>query len=516
MRSRLLVNALYLLVGCASLPAGALTLEQQHGREIFRRGKLSGSAAGVAAVGADGMKLPASSFACAGCHGIWGEGTREGGIEAPPLSWPRLTSPATSTVTGRRRGPYTAATLRQAIGPGFDPAGKRLHPGMPRYEMPAEQLSELISYLERIGDTDDMDTGVSAQSIRIGVALPLSGPLAAAGESIRETLDLLFQAETRSGGIFGRKIELVVEDSRGDPAGLLEATRCLIERDSVFALAASFEPTGSEDTNQLLESAGIPLIGPIAVSPRQKDLPNPYLFYFLPTLYDQARALVEFISVRETSRRPRLAMIHAGTAQHEDVTEGVRRQAAALGLEIVGEEGDSPQGVSAIVSKRPDYVVFSGDGEGLARVARQLDAPDAPVLASFVSTTRSGIDFLPRTVSSRALLAAPSFPPDTRGAEAFFALLQAGNFPPTFPGLRMAAFAAGTVLVQALRTSGNRLSRDLLVRTLEHLQHFETGTTAPLTFGPNQRVGSAGAVVLSFQSESGTFVPAGGWVSPAN
>ena len=495
--------------------AGGLSPQQQRGREIYRRGTVAGASAGTAAIGADRMALPSSSFACANCHGIWGEGTREGGLEPPPLNWKRLTSPAVSTVTGRRRAPYSPETLQLAIAQGLDPAGMRLDAGMPRYDLPAERLAELVAYLERLGDADDTDPGVSSKSIRIGAALPLSGPQAAAGMSIRDTLELTFAAESRRGGIYGRSLDLVVEDSRGDPAGLLEATRRLVERDGVFALAASLEPGGgSDDSGRLLESLGTPLVGPVTLSPHQKEPPNPYIFYLLPNLFDQARALVDFIAGRESPRRPKLAVIQAGTALDRDVVDGLRQQASLQGLSVVAEEHDSPAAVAAVLSKRPDYLIFSGDGAGLARVARQLDGGASPALAAFVSTAQSGVGLLPETVAARALLAAPAFPPDTHQAEGFFAVLAAGNSPHTYLGLRMAAFAAGSVLIQAVRSSGSRLSREGLVNTLERLQHLETGITAPLTFRPGQRVGSAGAAILTFDPVSRTFVAASGWLAP--
>ena len=516
MTARLLLFVSGPLFAASHLGAEGLSLQQREGREIYRHGKLNGSAVGVAAVGGDGMALPSSLFACANCHGIWGEGGREGGIETPPLNWRRLMSPAASAITGRRRGSYTPETLRRAITEGLDSMGKRLHAGMPRYNMPGDRLNELLSYFERIGDPDDNDPGVSDKSIRIGAALPLSGPMAAAGQSIRETLELQFRAESRGGGVYQRNLELVVEDSRGEPAGFLEGTRRLIEHDNVFALVGSLQPIGSGDAGQLLESAGVPLIGPVTLSPHQNGAPNPYIFYLLPSLYDQARALVDFIAARSKQNQRRLAVIHSGTAQDKDVVDGLRHQAGIQGLTIVGAERDSPQAVPAILATHPDYLVFSGDGAGLARVARLLDGPSPPMLAGFVSMTQSGVDRLPENIAARVLLAAPSFPPDTHDAEAFFAVLEAGKSPRTFLGLRMAAYASGAVLVQGLRSSGSRLSRDSLVHTLERLQHFETGTTAPVTFGPNQRVGSAGAVVLSFELSSRTFVPASGWVAPKN
>jgi hypothetical protein len=51
---------------------------------------------------------------------------------------------------------------------------------------------------------------------------------------------------------------------------------------------------------------------------------------------------------------------------------------------------------------------------------------------------------------------------------------------------------------------------------VERFQHFETGVTAPLTFGPNQRVGSIGAVILKFDEESQGFASISDWFTPKN
>jgi ABC-type branched-subunit amino acid transport system substrate-binding protein len=507
----------YLLI-VALLWIGLITTQastQEHGREIYRRGTVSGSSVGTAAIGTDAVPLPSSSFACATCHGTHGEGGRESGVDTPPLNWKRLTSPLVSSVTGRRRDAYTPETLRRVITAGVDPSGARLYPGMPRYNMPDKDLTELLAYLERLGDDQDTDPGVTATSIRIGVALPLSGPLAPAGQSIRETLERVFAEASRNGGIYGRSIDLVAEDSLGTAAGLLEATRRLVTDDRVFAMAASLHAGNSADVVRLLESAEVPLIGPVGLSPHENGVPNAYVFYLLPSLYDQARAIVDFIAARDASRHPRLAVIYGETDFDRDVVEGLRSQAALHGLEIVAEARDATNATGAVLTRQPDYLIFAGDGVGIADVAKILDqSTPAIVLVGFISTEESGIASLPSRVAAHALFAAPALPPDSAHAAAFFSLLRTGHFPNTYLGLRSAAFAAGSLLVQALRSSGSRPNRDDLVRTLEHLQHFETGVTVPLTFGSNQRVGSAGAVILALDPGSHDFVAVSDWITP--
>jgi len=503
-------------IGTAWCAEEGLSPAALHGREIYRRGTRGGIDAGTAAIGAGGVPLPSSTFTCANCHGIWGGGAREGGVSTPPLNWSYLTSPAVSALTGRWRGAYSLETLRKAITAGRDPAGRPLHAGMPRFQMLPERLSEVVAYLERLGDPEDTDAGVSPTRIRIGAALPLSGPLAEAGRSIRETLELLFAGASRGGGIFGRGIELAVEDSGTDAPGRRSATRRLIEDRGVFALAASLEPNSTGENAELLKRAFVPLIGPVGFSPHNIEPPNPVVFYLLPNLYDQTRSLVDFAVARDPGRRPCFAVIYGGAAVDGGVVDGLRRQTRTHGLTITAAERDGPGVVATVLATNPDYLVFAGDGIGLVRVAKQMDRDSAPVLMAFLSTAESGVSQLPQRVADRALYASPAPPPDPRHAEAFFTLLGAAKPPQNLSGIRASAFAAGTVLLAALRSNGDRLSRDSLVRALERLQQFETGVLAPLTFGPNQHIGSGGAAILGFDKQSQSLVPVSGWVAPKN
>ena len=181
------------------------------------------------------------------------------------MSWPRLFARANSPATGRARGPYTDETLRRAITKGLDPSGAPLHVGMPRYQTTPARLAELLAYLKRIGDDGDTDPGVTDRRIRVGAALPLSGGLAPVGQSVRAVVDGVFETVNAGGGVYGRRLELVVEDSRGEPAGTDNATGRLIDSGRVFALVGSFGPAASAHARRVRAAAQIPLI-PVTIS----------------------------------------------------------------------------------------------------------------------------------------------------------------------------------------------------------------------------------------------------------
>jgi Periplasmic binding protein/Pyridoxamine 5'-phosphate oxidase len=90
----------------------------------------------------------------------------------------------------------------------------------------------------------------------------LTGALAAIGEDVKATLAASFAEINEKGGIYGRRFELVVEDSGGDPAQTLVVTRRLIEQHGVFALVGSFESGDSEALHELIKRSEIPVVGP--------------------------------------------------------------------------------------------------------------------------------------------------------------------------------------------------------------------------------------------------------------
>jgi len=70
------------------------------------------------------------------------------------------------------------------------------------------------------------------------------------------------------------------------------------------------------------------------------------------------------------------------------------------------------------------------------------------------------------------------------------------------------------VLVQGLKESGRRLSRELLIEALEGLYEYSTGLTPPLTFGPNRRVGAHGAYIVAVDLDERRFAGDPVWVEP--
>src|SRR3954447_22442585 len=53
--------------------------------------------------------------------------------------------------------------------------------------------------------------------LRIGVPLPLTGPIGGGGTQILGGIQYAADEVNAAGGLFGRKIQLLVEDTKGEP-----------------------------------------------------------------------------------------------------------------------------------------------------------------------------------------------------------------------------------------------------------------------------------------------------------
>ncbi|MFZ9439537.1 MAG: ABC transporter substrate-binding protein [Hylemonella sp.] len=107
---------------------------------------------------------------------------------------------------------------------------------------------------------------VQAQSdpIRIGFITVRSGALAAGGKQMEEGIQLFLKE--RNNTIAGRKVELIIADSGGNPAGAKTKTQELVERNKVHVVIgplAAFEALAIDD---YIRQTKTPIISPSAAA----------------------------------------------------------------------------------------------------------------------------------------------------------------------------------------------------------------------------------------------------------
>ena len=493
----------------------ALTPQERRGKAIYLRGEsLSGRE--ITATISD-VEVPASTVTCAGCHGLRGEGKTEAGITAGGLTWSNLLKPHTHP-TGRTHGPFGEATVVRAVTQGVDPAGNTLLAAMPRYRLSAEDMTDLVAFLKRI--EYDLDPGLSDTSVKVGVILPAQGALAEGGAAMRDVLAAYFEDLNARGGVYGRRVELRVAEMGADAAATAASARRLIEHEEVFALVGGMSAGADAELAALARETETPFVGPATLLPQAGSPVNRQVFYLLPGLGEQARALVNFYAQRRPQPPTRVAVVYANSGVAASAASAVEEQCgkSACGtLQKVSYESARLDPASLVRSlKGADAVFFFGTGGEEVAFIKEADAagwtPSVLLLGALTAGDLAGR--VPLSFKERVFVAFPTVPADLTpsGLAEFRALQEKYKIAARHTASQLAALAAAKVFAEGLRRSGRDLSREKLVTALEGLYDYETGLTPRLTFGPNRRVGAAGASILKIDPEKKEFAPAGGWV----
>jgi ABC-type branched-subunit amino acid transport system substrate-binding protein len=100
--------------------------------------------------------------------------------------------------------------------------------------------------------------------IVIGTLQDLSGPLAPLGVHLRNGMQMRFDESNAQGGVHGRKLRLVVEDTGYDPRKAVLATDKLLQQEKVFAVIGNLGSVVVNATLPTYLDAGVPHLFPAA------------------------------------------------------------------------------------------------------------------------------------------------------------------------------------------------------------------------------------------------------------
>jgi branched-chain amino acid transport system substrate-binding protein len=134
--------------------------------------------------------------------------------------------------------------------------------------------------------------GVSKNEILVGSIQDLSGPLAAFGKAVRQGMMLRAEEINEQGGIHGRKIKLVVEDSGYDPKKAVLAAQKLVNQDKIFIMAGHIGTAQNNAAMPIQFEKNIVNFLPVTAAREMYEPLNRLKFSFAVTYYDQVRTFL--------------------------------------------------------------------------------------------------------------------------------------------------------------------------------------------------------------------------------
>jgi len=174
--------------------------------------------------------------------------------------------------------------------------------------------------------------GVSKTEIVLGMHTDLSGPAATYGVSSSNAVKMRFDEVNDKGGIHGRKIRLVVEDTQYQVPRAVQAGAKLINRDRIFAMVA---PLGTPMNNALFKDqfdAGVPNLFPLSAARSMYEPFNKLKFYGAASYVDQVRAGIQYFVSKKGKKA--LCAMYQDTDFGKEVLDGVQMQADKLKIKV--------------------------------------------------------------------------------------------------------------------------------------------------------------------------------------
>ena len=465
-------------LGC--LVAGAAVAQDSSAADtLFAQGRAlyRGSQVWRAPPMLHGVALVAGANACAACHGTRGEARSEAGVAVPAIQWQQLLQPTPT------RPAYTdAAQVLRALTEGQTSGGRPLAAPMPRFVLDSREQQALLAYLRVLGTEADAVPGIGDQRIVLGSVLPLDGPQAPTGAAIQAALLRRMELINAAGGIFGRRLELVVADAGPDAASALTAADALVRSGQTFALVASLLPAPDAALRRTLARHETALVATLGMPVTQQR--DALVSWLLPGLAQQAQELIAELQRACPARRGvagTIRVLHLRSGALNGTTLAAPGVSGALSLQWVpiADAADMVGLRSALrgAGAGPTVVLLPPALTEAARaelVAQTVGAP-APCLGTLAALSGAPAEARP---GLRELVVLPMPPvPVEEGANTRTAL---------WPLLADSALAA---TAEALARAGRQLDTAKLVAALDSLHGFAPRPGWVLDFSAQRRHG---------------------------
>jgi branched-chain amino acid transport system substrate-binding protein len=220
---------------------------------------------------------------------------------------------------------------------------------------------------------------IAEDTIKVGVPMPLSGPAALYGEPAVKGMRMFVEEINSTGGVLGKKIELIVRDSKASADEAVRVSREMILKENVEFLVGTLTSAEGPAVSTIAKENKIVLIAPIPKTDQltaPKNL-HPYVFRTAANTTMEGRSVAEIVATWKDVKK--VATIAHDYAYGQDVAKSFVEHLKKLrpDIEIVDQqwpklgEADYTPFINAQMAKKPEAVFSAMWGGHFVTWAKQ-------------------------------------------------------------------------------------------------------------------------------------------------
>lgn len=362
----------------------------------------------------------------------------------------------------------------------------------------------------------DLPRGVTDNMIVIGSHTDLSGGLAIWGVPFTNGQRMRYDEANAAGGVHGRQIKLVVEDSQYQMPVAVKAANKLLNVDNIFLMVGSMGTPMNIAIMPRMFEVSVPNLFPLTAAVQMHEPLHPMKFNYFVSYRDQIRGGMAYMVEKHGFKRVCVQTV-ASDYGHENEL-GFEQSVKELGLEVVytgqhkSTETDFIGTVTAIKNSGCEMLVLGPlvkDTILLYSTARDAGW-DAPIISNMVS-------YVPEVAGAannalQGLYAAASFFIPDFDAEVVadswigqWHTLYLEKYGEEPAPQSVIGYVVGDLVVRCLEEAGPDLTVEKVLAALERIDRYEDPFGGPtLSFSPTKHQG--GDYLNLYQVQGGKWV----------
>jgi branched-chain amino acid transport system substrate-binding protein len=341
--------------------------------------------------------------------------------------------------------------------------------------------------------------GVSKNEILLGSIQDLSGPLAGFGKQARLGMMLRVDEINEQGGINGRKLRLLVEDSKYDPKNAVLAAQKLVNQDKIFMMVGHIGTAQNMAAMPVQFQKNVINFFPITAAREMYEPFHKLKYSFAATYFDQMKNSLPKV-VKEKGAK-KVCTVYQDDEFGLEVVRGAKEGLKSIGMEMA-EEASFKRGATDFGSQMQKLAAAQCDFVVLGTIIRET--------VGTVATARK-LGFNPTFMGSSALytdlihkLGGPAmngiyatmtvqnpYLDDASQPVRFWANKYKTKFNEDPTVFSVYGYNIIDTFAKAASKAGANLTTDSFIKVMDTMTiPSDIFGSAPATFGPQKRLGS--------------------------
>ena len=357
--------------------------------------------------------------------------------------------------------------------------------------------------------------GVTDDTIVIGSHTDLSGGLAIWGVPLANGIRMRFEEANAAGGIHGRKIKFIVEDSQYQLPVAVKATNKLLNVDNIFLMIGSMGTPMNIALMPRMFEANVPSLFPLTAAVQMHEPLHPMKFNYFVSYRDQIRGGMAHMINRHGFTKVCLQYVASDYGHENEV--GFDQAVEELGLEVVykgqhkGAETDFVGTITAIKNSGCEMLVLGPlvkDTILIYSTARDAgwDAPIISNMVSYVPQVAAAANGVTEGLYASASFFVPDFEAEIAAGSWIgqWAQQYADRFGEEPAPQSVIGYVEGDLVVRALQEAGADLTLQKVLAAIENISSYEDPFGGPsLSFSPTKHQG--GDYLTLYQVQNGKW-----------